>query len=92
MNLAELVDVVSYKSGQSKAVSREVIQTTLNIILKEVAHGGRVSIVGFGAFYQTLREARTGRNPQTGEAVAISSAKVPRFRAGKDFRDQVRKK
>ena len=91
MNLAELVDVVAYQSGQTKTVSREVIKTTLDVILKEVKQGGRVSVVGFGAFYQALRQPRTGRNPQTGETVEIAAAKVPRFRAGKDFKEQVKK-
>lgn len=91
MNLAELVDVVSYKANQTKTVSREVIRATLETILKEVQKGGRVSIVGFGAFYQVTRKARTGRNPQTGETVKIAATKVPRFKAGKDFRDSVKK-
>lgn len=90
MNLAELVDVVADATEQTKTVTREVIKTSLDIILEEVKRGGRVSIVGFGAFYQVDLKARTGRNPQTGDTVKIPAAKVPRFKAGKEFRDQVR--
>lgn len=90
MNLAELVDVVSYKTKQTKSVAREVVQIALDTILKEVKKGGRVSIVGFGAFYQVKRKARTGRNPQTGEPVHIAATRVPRFKAGKDFKEQIK--
>lgn len=90
MNLAELVDVVSSRTAQTKTVSREVIKSLMEIVLEEVKRGGRVSIVGFGAFYQVPLKARVGRNPQTGEAVKIPAAKVPRFKAGKEFREAVR--
>jgi len=91
MNLAELVDIVSANTAQTKTVTRDIIKTALETILVEVKRGGRVSIVGFGAFYQVARKSRIGRNPQTGEAVKISATKVPRFKAGKEFRDQVKK-
>lgn len=90
MNLAELVDVVAAKTNETKTRSRLILKTALDVILEEVRQGGRVSIVGFGAFYQARRQPRIGRNPQTGEIVKIASAKVPRFKAGKDFRLQVK--
>jgi DNA-binding protein HU-beta len=90
MNLAELVDVVADRTGQTKTVSRDVVKIALDTILKEVKKGGRVSIVGFGAFYQAVRKSRVGRNPQTGDVVKISASRVPRFKAGKDFRESVK--
>lgn len=90
MNLAELVDVVADKTKHTKTITREIIKESLEAILVEVKRGGRVSIVGFGAFYQVGLKARMGRNPQTGESVTIAATKVPRFKAGKEFRDQVR--
>lgn len=90
MNLAELVDVVASKTEQTKTISREVVKASLEVILEEVKRGGRVSIVGFGAFYQVPLKSRVGRNPQTGESVKIPATKVPRFKAGKEFREQVR--
>jgi len=90
MNLAELVDVVSEKTGLPKTSSRELIKATLDTILTEVKKGGRVSLIGFGAFFRVLRKPRVGRNPQTGETIKIASAKVPRFKAGKEFKDQVK--
>ena len=91
MNLAELVDVIAAETGQTKTVSRDIVKTALDTILKEVKRGGRVSIVGFGAFYQAVRKSRVGRNPQTGDVVKIAASRVPRFKAGKDFRDQIKK-
>jgi len=91
MNLSELVDVVSATTGLAKTTSRDVVKTTLDTISQEVGLGGRVSIIGFGAFYQTVRKSRVGRNPQTGEVIKVSATRVPRFKAGKGFRDQVKK-
>lgn len=91
MNLAELVDVVAAHTGNTKTVSRDIVKTALDVILKEVKKGGRVSIVGFGAFYQAVRKSRAGRNPQTGDVVKISASRVPRFKAGKEFREQIKK-
>lgn len=90
MNVAELVDVVAAQTGQTKTAARDVIKSTLGTILKEVKKGGRVSIVGFGAFYPAQRKARVGRNPQTGAEVRIPSTRVPRFKAGKEFREQIK--
>lgn len=90
MNLQELVDIVADGTGATKTMTRDVIKTALDTILEEVAKGGRVSIVGFGAFYQILRKGRTGRNPQTGEAVKIKPSRAPRFIAGKHFKELVK--
>ncbi len=91
MNLTEIVDVVSDKIGLTKGKSREAIKTTLDTILREVKKGGRVTIVGFGAFYSSTRRARMGRNPQTGEDVMIAAARVPRFHPGKEFKQALKK-
>jgi len=90
MNLAELVGVVSGATGHEEDVSREIIKTALLVISEEVKREGRVSIVGFGAFYQTIRKSRIGRNPQTGEMVKIPASRVPRFKAGKGFREKLK--
>ena len=51
--------------------------------------GEDVTLVGFGTFYAGTRAARTGRNPKTGEAVAIKAARLPKFRAGKALKDAI---
>jgi len=59
-------------------------------IVKSVKKGNKVALVGFGTFALAKRKARKGRNPRTGETISIKAAKVPKFSAGKAFKDAVR--
>jgi DNA-binding protein HU-beta len=86
VNKAELVEKVAKKASLTKAQSEEVIDAALEVISKAVAKGDEVKLVGFGTFSRTIRKARTGRNPKTGTKVEIPATKVPKFKAGKDFR------
>jgi integration host factor subunit beta len=54
-----------------------------------LAAGGRVELRGFGAFSTRARDARTGRNPRTGEAVDVSAKRVPYFKPGKEMRERL---
>ena len=54
-----------------------------------LARGDRVELRGFGAFSVKVRDARTGRNPRTGESVQVSQKFVPFFKSGKDLRDRL---
>jgi integration host factor subunit beta len=72
--------------------SREVDQIVdlfFDGITDRLVAGGRVELRGFGAFSTRAREGRTGRNPRTGDAVAISSKRVPYFKPGKEIRDRL---
>jgi DNA-binding protein HU-beta len=91
MNLTELVEIVSAKTGLSKEKSKNTIKAVLETVSTEVKKGGRVTIIGFGAFFTTNRRARLGRNPQTGEDIRIPATRIPRFRPGKEFKQAVRK-
>lgn len=90
MNKAQLVDRLAEKTRMTKAQSESLLDAALEVIQKAVSKGEDVKIVGFGTFSRSLRKARAGRNPKTGETVAIPGARVPRFKPGKDFRDQVK--
>lgn len=90
MNKAELVNRLAAHTKTTKIQSETLLDATLEIIQKAVSKGEEVKIVGFGTFSSSVRKARTGRNPKTGVTVAIPVAKVPRFKAGKDFRDRVK--
>ena len=59
------------------------------LIANQLADGGRVELRGFGAFSTRQREARTGRNPRTGEAVEVPAKSVPFFKAGKAIRERL---
>lgn len=87
MNKAELVERVAKKTMLTKVQSEQVIDAALEVISKAVSKGDEVKLVGFGTFSRALRKSRTGRNPKTGTSLVIPSAKVPKFKAGKDFRD-----
>jgi integration host factor subunit beta len=68
-----------------------IVATVFDQISKALATGDRVELRGFGAFSVKKREPRTGRNPRTGEQVAVASKRVPYFKTGKDLRDRLNK-
>src|ERR1044072_3257255 len=68
-----------------------IVATVLNETSKAWPGGPRVKLRGFGAFSVKKREPRTGRNPRTGEQVAVASKRVPYFKTGKELRDGLNK-
>ncbi|HSQ94524.1 MAG TPA: integration host factor subunit beta, partial [Croceibacterium sp.] len=67
----------------------QVVSIFFDEIAKRLAEGGRVELRGFGAFSTRARESRTGRNPRTGETVAVPSKRVPYFKPGKEMRERL---
>lgn len=68
---------------------KKFIKIFTEIIKENVAAGEKVQLIGFGSFEARKRNARTGRNPQTGKAIKIPASVVPAFKAGKAFKDTV---
>lgn len=66
-----------------------IVATIFEEIVVALADGRRVELRGFGAFSTRAREARTGRNPRTGSAVAVDAKRVPYFKPGKDLRERL---
>jgi integration host factor subunit beta len=66
-----------------------IVATIFDQISQALARGERVELRGFGAFTTKRRDARTGRNPRTGEAVPVDEKAVPFFKAGKELRERV---
>lgn len=89
MNKTELIDIIAESSDVSKATAGRMLDATLDGITAALKAGDTITLVGFGSFYVTDRAERDGRNPQTGEALKIKAAKVPKFRAGKTLKDAV---
>lgn len=87
MNKAQLIELVSEKTKTTKVQSEAILDATLEVISKAVSKGDEVKLVGFGTFSTLDRKSRLGRNPKTGEAVKIPRVRVPRFKAGKDFKE-----
>jgi DNA-binding protein HU-beta len=90
MNKQELVDRVASETGISKKLSQSALETAVGSIVGTLKKGGTVTLVGFGTFKVAERSARKGRNPRTGAPVNIPATKVPKFVAGKDFKEAVK--
>ena len=89
MNKQELIDAVAAGAGVSKNEASKTVQAALDVITEAVSRGEAVQLIGFGAFSQGQRAARTGRNPTTGAEIAIAAANTVKFTAGKAFKDVV---
>lgn len=87
MNKSELVASVAEKANLTKADAARALDAVLDSIKDSVVAGDPVQLVGFGTFKISERKARTGRNPQTGEAIKIAASKAPVFSAGKAFKE-----
>ncbi|MFQ5719150.1 MAG: HU family DNA-binding protein [Acidobacteriota bacterium] len=85
MNKADLIDIIAKDVNLSKADAGRALDSFTKRITQSLKKGENVTLVGFGTFSVTKRKARTGRNPQTGEAIKIKARKVPKFKAGKDL-------
>jgi DNA-binding protein HU-beta len=89
VNKAELVAKVAERSGLTKKDSEKAVSSVFETIEDALAKGDKVSLVGFGTFERRVRQAREGRNPQTGAVVKIKATKAPVFKAGKALKDRV---
>lgn len=91
MNKTELIAAVAEKTNASKKDAEKAVAAVLDAVTGALVAGDKVQLVGFGTFEVRSREARTGKNPRTGEAVQIPASKVPAFKAGKGLKDIVNK-
>ena len=71
----------------TKAYCQLVREATIDATKKTLKKGEEVRLIGFGTFLRSKRKARKGRNPQTGKPIQIKAMWVPRFRAGKEFKE-----
>jgi len=90
MNKADLIGKISKDAGITKEKANLAIDSLVEGITKGLKKGSRVTLVNFGTFYTSKRKARTGRNPQTGEAIQIKAKRVARFKAGKELESSVK--
>ncbi len=90
MTKQDIVDRVASSVGLTKADSARALEATLDAITSALRSGAKVTITGFGTFEVRNRQARMGRNPQSGAPLHIPASKVPHFKAGKGLKDSVR--
>jgi DNA-binding protein HU-beta len=89
MNKAELIEAIAKQTGLSKKDAGAAVGAFTNAVSKELKKKGKVQLVGFGTFETSKRAARAGKNPQTGKAIKIPAATVPKFKAGKALKEAV---
>ena len=87
MNKTELVEAIAKQADLSKAKAEAALKAFIETTKRTLKKGGEVQLIGFGTFSVAKRAARTGRNPQTGEAIKIKASKLPKFKPGKAFKD-----
>ena len=87
MNKTELIEHIAKHADISKAAATRALEATIGAVKTTLKKGDSVSLVGFGTFAVGNRAARVGRNPRSGVAIKIESAKVPKFRPGKALKD-----
>ncbi|MGV6859459.1 MAG: HU family DNA-binding protein [bacterium] len=89
MNKSEFVEKVAEATGFTKADAAKAVDAVVESVTDALKEGESISLVGFGTFAVKRREARTGRNPRTGEAIQIAASNIPSFKAGKSLKDAV---
>ena len=89
MTKSELSTQVAAQASLTRASADAAVNAVFSAITDALANGETVTLTGFGTFSVRTREARQGRNPRTGESIAIAASNVPAFKAGKALRDAV---
>ncbi|WP_372988087.1 HU family DNA-binding protein [Marinobacter sp.] len=89
MRKPELAAAIADRTGMTREKANEVIAAFTDQVSSAAARGEDVSLIGFGTFNIRSREARSGRNPQTGASIRIPASKTVGFKAGKALKDAV---
>ncbi len=89
MSRTELASIVSEKTGVSEKDCDKVLVSAMEAIVDAVRFGEKVQLLGFGTFEAKTRASRSGRNPRTGDMMIIPATRVPLFKPGKSFKDDV---
>ena len=89
MNKKELVGYISKSADLTTTQAEKALNGCLGAIAETLKNNDKVSLIGFGTFSTSKREARTGRNPQTGQSIKIPAKTVVKFKVGKAIGDEV---
>ena len=89
MNKAQLIDAIASDANLTKADAKRALDAFINATSGALKKGDRVALVGFGSFSVSKRNARTGRNPQTGKEIKIAAKNVVKFKAGSELSNSV---
>lgn len=89
MTKADLVEAIYQKIGFSKKEASDLVEMLFDAIKGTLSRGEKIKVSGFGNFLVREKRSRTGRNPQTGEAIEISARRVLTFRPSQVLRSEV---
>lgn len=89
MKKSDLVDAIADKAHLPKATAQTIVEDVFELIADGLAKGEDIDLRGFGRFSVRDSAARSGRNPQTGEAIQIPARRVPGFKPGKELKERV---
>lgn len=89
---ADIINRLAGQSGLSKTESSEIIQSLLEILKRTLASGEHIQISGFGKFCVKVKQARKGRNPQTGNPLQVKSRRVVTFQCSSVLRGKINDK
>jgi DNA-binding protein HU-beta len=89
MNKGDLINKIASSAKITKVQATDALNAVVEGIGEELKAGGKVTLIGFGTFSVSHREARNGRNPRTGETLTIESKNSVKFKAGKELSDCV---
>lgn len=85
MNKAELISKISDDVNITRGQANAALDSFVDAVTQSLKEGDKVTLVGFGTFSVSKRQARNGRNPQTGQSIKIKAKKVAKFKAGKEL-------
>ena len=89
MNKSEMIEALAAKREISFKKAEEIINTVFEAMTDALLSGDRIEIRGFGSFVVNNYEAYTGRNPKTGESIAVKPKKLPFFKVGKELKERI---
>ncbi|ACM21137.1 integration host factor, beta subunit [Geotalea daltonii FRC-32] len=89
MNKSELIEALAAKKGLSYKKAEEIINSIFESMTNALLTGDRIEIRGFGSFVVKSYQSYMGRNPKTGESIAVKSKKLPFFKVGKELKEKV---
>ncbi len=92
MTKADLVEEVTKLGDLTRRDAEVIVETIFDSVVKALRDGDKIEIRGFGSFRTRQRNARTGRNPKTGDKVDVPAKRVPFFKPSKELRDLVNPK
>jgi DNA-binding protein HU-beta len=92
VNKSELVDAIAAATNEGQTKVADLLQAVLDNISAALQRGDKVTLPGFGTFEVRRRQARSGRNPQTGEPIEIAATSAPVFKAGATLKGSVTRK